>query len=293
MAASPSALAAHDLVLCSGTLGERPWLEKVDAAARAGFRGVSIYVSEYVAAVEAGTSASRLRRAVDDRGLRVAEVDGPIRWLPDHARNRPDRRPLVDIEQFLTIADTLGARSWTVLEPWFVPIASDNELDGAAEAFASLCDRAAEVGVVAHLEAYPWSGVADSRTAFEIVRRADRPNGGIVVDTWHLWRGSDHGVLAPNIPGAAVLGIQLADALEEPAGELPDECRHHRLLPGEGVARPAPVLADLRRRGCTAPVGIEVFSDRLRSMPPGRAAELAYAAAQRCVDDAVAWMSLT
>jgi sugar phosphate isomerase/epimerase len=294
MTAAPNALAADDLVLCSGTLGERTsWLDKVDAAARAGFDGVSIYVREYLAALDAGTSAASLRQAVDERGLRVAEVDGPIRWLPEHARDRPDRRPLVDVDRFLTIADVLGARSWTVLEPWFVPIASDADLDRAAEGFATLCDRAAEVGVVAHLEAYPWSGVPDSRTAYEIVRRADRPNGGIVVDTWHLWRGPDHGVLAPDIPGAAVLGIQLADAIEQPVGELPDECRRLRLLPGDGVARPTPVLAELRRRGCAAPVGVEVFSDRLRAMPPHRAAELAYAAAQRCVHDAAAWTSST
>jgi sugar phosphate isomerase/epimerase len=292
--AAPTALAADDLVLCSGTLGEHtPWLDKVDAAGRAGFGGVSIYVHEYLAALETGTSASRLRRAVDGRGLRVGEVDGPIRWLPEHGRDRPDRRPLVDVEQFLTIADVLGARSLTVLEPWFVPIASDRDLERAAEGFATLCDRAAEVGVVAHLEAYPWSGVPDSRTAFEIVRRANRPNGGIVVDTWHLWRGPDHGVLAPDIPGAVVVGIQLADALEAPAGELPDECRRLRLLPGEGVANPAAVLAELRRRGCAAPVGVEVFSDRLRALPPDRAAELAYAAAQRVVHDAVAWTSST
>jgi len=53
------------------------------------------------------------------------------------------------------------------------------------------------------------------------------------------------------------------------------------------------VLAELRRRGCLAPVGVEVFSDRLRAMPPDRAAELAYAAAQRCVRDASSWTSST
>ena len=293
MTAAPRVLAADDLVLCSGTLGERTsWLDKVDAAGRAGFGGVSIYVHEYVAALDAGISGSHLRRAVDERDLRVGEVDGPIRWLPEHARDRPDRRPLVGIDLFLTIAETLGARSLTVLEPWFVPIATHTEVERAAEAFAALCDRAAEVGVVAHLEAYPWSGVPDSRTAYEIVRRADRPNGGIVIDTWHLWRGPDHGVLA-DIPGAAVRGIQLADAGAEPLGDVPDECRRHRLLPGEGVAGPASVLAELRRRGCLAPVGVEVFSDRLRAMPPDRAAELAYAAAQRCVRDASSWTSST
>ena len=105
MTAAPTALTADDLVLCSGTLGERtPWLAKVDAAARAGFGGVSIYVREYLAALDSGMSASRLRQAVDERGLRVGEVDGPIRWLPEHTQDRPDRRPLVDVDLFLTIS---------------------------------------------------------------------------------------------------------------------------------------------------------------------------------------------
>src|SRR5947207_1757425 len=180
-------LGPEDLVLCSGSLGEdTPWLGKVDAAADAGFDGLSIYVHEYIAALEAGVSPSVLRRALDDRALRLAEVDCPVRWLPQHQHDREDRRPLVDLDLVLEIAEILGARSINVLEPWFEPIATEAAFDTAAEGFAAVCDRAAPLGVVVHIEAYPWGGIPDMSTAYEIARRAGRANGGIAVDTWHL-----------------------------------------------------------------------------------------------------------
>jgi sugar phosphate isomerase/epimerase len=282
-----ASLGPTDLVLCSGSLGEGPsWIEKVDAAARAGFDGVSIFVYEFVAAIESGLSAGQLRRALDDRGLRLAEVDGPVRWLPQHERDRADRRPLVDLDLVLEIADVLGARSINVLEPWFEPIASEPALDVAGECLAAVCDRAHPLGVLVHVEAYPWGGIADMSAAYEICRRAQRPNAGIVIDSWHLLRGSDAGRLPPDLPGEAVVSIQLSDAPAQREDDLADECRHRRLLPGEGAARPAAVLAELRRRGCSAPVGIEVFSDRLRAMDTVEAASVAFDAGVRMFSSA-------
>jgi sugar phosphate isomerase/epimerase len=280
-------LGPTDLVLCSGSLGEAPsWIDKVDAAARAGFDGISIFVYEYVAARQSGMSAEALRRALDDRGLRLAEVDGPLRWLPQHERDRPDGRPLVDLELALEIAEILGARSINVLEPWFEPIASEAALDTAGECLAAVCDRAAPLGLLVHVEAYPWGGIADMSVAYQISRRAQRPNAGIVVDNWHLLRGNDAGRVPPDLPGEAVVSIQLSDAPAQREDDLADECRHRRLLPGEGAAQPAAVLAELRRRGCTAPVGIEVFSDRLRAMGPVEAARRAFGAGVRVLASA-------
>jgi sugar phosphate isomerase/epimerase len=50
---------------------------------------------------------------------------------------------------------------------------------------------------------------------------------------------------------------------------------HERLLPGEGAGSVADLLAALRRQGCTAPMEVEVYSDRLDALPPGEAARLA------------------
>ena len=45
-------LGPDDLVLCAGTLGSAPLREKIEAAADAGFRGVSLYPADLQQAVQ-------------------------------------------------------------------------------------------------------------------------------------------------------------------------------------------------------------------------------------------------
>src|SRR5262249_49240866 len=150
-------------------------------------------------------------------------------------------------------------------------------VDDAAEAFAGLCDRAAEHNLLVHLEFLPWSRVPDLTTAWEVVRRADRPNGGVAVDAWHWDRSATPSDLATlrAIPGAKVLGIQLDDAPAEAEANLMSATLHQRLLPGDGAIDLAALLAALRAIGAVAPIGVEVFSDELHALGPVEAARRA------------------
>ena len=107
-------------------------------------------------------------------------------------------------------------------------------LDEAAAAFAGLCDRAAEHGLLVHLEFLPWSRIPDLATAWEVVRAADRPNGGLMLDAWHYFRSKPDGALLRSIPGASILGVQLCDAPAVPEPEPLQATLHERLLPGDG-----------------------------------------------------------
>src|SRR5207302_213589 len=82
----------------------------------------------------------------------------------------------------------LGARSMNAVDVF----GGDWDVDDAAEAFAGLCDRAGEHGLVVHLEFLPWSKIPDVGSAWEVVRLAGRSNGGIAIDAWHFFRGGPH-----------------------------------------------------------------------------------------------------
>src|SRR5206468_7881525 len=105
------------------------------------------------------------------------------------------------------IAGALGARSLNAVDVF----GGEWGVDDAAAAFAALCDRAREHGLVVHLEFLPWSRVPNLTTAWEIVRRADRANGGVAIDAWHWFRTDPASDLATlrTIPGEKVLGVQL------------------------------------------------------------------------------------
>src|SRR5262249_30773651 len=160
--------------------------------------------------------------------------------------------------EMFAIADALGARSINAADV----LGGSWSVDDAADAFAGLCDRAAEHGLLVHLEFLPWSRIPDLATAWEVVRGADRANGGVAIDAWHWFRSptpSDLTTLRA-IPGDKVLGIQLDDAPVEPEANLMSATLHERLLPGEGAIDLAALLGALRDIAAVAPIGVEVFS---------------------------------
>jgi sugar phosphate isomerase/epimerase len=99
------------------------------------------------------------------------------------------------------------------------------------------------------------------------VQRANRPNGGLLVDSWHFFRSGSTLDQLRTIPGDQVNYVQIDDAPATPEADLSDETQHRRLPPGDGDLDLVGLLRALREIGCEAPVGPEVFSDDLASQP--------------------------
>ena len=261
-------LGSDDLVLCSGTIRNAPFDLTVRAAADAGFGGISLYYEEYRTALSSGWSDLDLRTFMDDHGITVAELDGRMDWLPGDT-GAPSTGA------FVAAAASLGARSITVLEVRGRRVGDTLALCDVASAFASVCDRAADHDLLAHIEYFPQSGIPDLRTAYEIVRAAGRGNGGVMVDSWHHLRGTDAGRFDPGFPGESILAVQLGDVAPVPSADLAHEMMHHRLLPGTGAGDLAGLVRSVRERGCVAPMEVEVYSDELAALDPFVAARRA------------------
>jgi sugar phosphate isomerase/epimerase len=261
----PRPLGEDDLVLCSGTIARVSLPEAVPIAAAAGFRGLSVYESDYRAARADGWSDAALCSLLDDHDVAIAELDGSMVWLPGSCRGRSR-------DAFLDAAVALGARSVTALEVAGRLRLSD---EVRAECFADLCDAAADRGLLVHLEFFPFSPVNDLVRALALVRSAGRANGGVMFDVWHYVRGPDAGAPIPDGTGAHVLGVQVNDVLPVASDELFHEMMHDRQLPGAGVAPVRDLLLALRSQGCTAPFGVEVYSDELDALGAEEAARRA------------------
>jgi sugar phosphate isomerase/epimerase len=258
-------------VLCSGTIRAASFAHTVSAAGVAGFQGVSLYYNEYAIARAEGWSDADMRALLDDNGVAVAEIDGRMDWLPGDS-GAPG------VADFVAAAAALGARSITALETRGRRVGTDVPLDIVVQAFAALCDRAADHGLLVHLEYFPWSGIAAFATAQEIARTADRANGGVMVDVWHHLRGPDDGGIDFGVGCASVFAVQVSDVASTPHDDLRAEALHHRVLPGQGAGKTAALLRALRQQGCTAPMEVEVYSDELARLAPAEAARRAGAA---------------
>jgi sugar phosphate isomerase/epimerase len=275
-------------VLCSGTLRPGiPFTERAAAATAGGFGAISLWGRDYQDARAEGHSDEDIRLILADHGLVVAELD-PAWWWPPGAAD-VDVGPEFDASrifafgetELFAVADAVGARSLNAVDVF----GGDWTLDQAAEAFAGLCRRAAEHGLLVHLEFLPWSKIPDLEAAWRVVRQADQPNGGLTVDAWHYFRsGSAATGLLRTIPGARVLALQLSDAPARPESDPVHATLHERLLPGEGELDLHALVADLRATGTGAPFGVEVFSDTLDALPSEEAGRRAGAALRQVLD---------
>jgi sugar phosphate isomerase/epimerase len=253
---------SDSLVLCAGTIPHASFRERV-AAARAGrFDGVSLRLRDHARARADGLSDIEMRALLADGGVAVAEIEALTAWRPGLTPARPEHAE----SHVLAVAEAMGARSVSVVEGPGAPL----PVDGAAEAFAALCDRAAERGLLVHIEFWPGSGL-DLVTAAVVVASANRPNGGLLVDTWHLARSPGGMELLGGIPGDRIMALQVSDSapVEEPEADYLAAGLTRRLMPGEGALDLVGFVRLLDVRGCCAPIGVEVCSERLAAEPPG------------------------
>lgn len=131
---------------------------------------------------------------------------------------------------FLETGATLGAKHVLVA-------GYDPEEGRLVETFAAFCDAAAPFGLTGDLEFMPWTAVPDLATAMRVVRAADRPNAGILIDALHFDRSNSKISDIRSVPRQWLNYWQLCDApAERPTTTegLLHTARAERLFPGQG-----------------------------------------------------------
>jgi sugar phosphate isomerase/epimerase len=97
------------------------------------------------------------------------------------------------------------------------------------------------------------------------------PNLGMMLDTWHFARSGGTLAQLAALPQGLISALQLSDRREPPPGTVYTPMGG-RLLPGEGELPLVPLLQGLLGRDPGLTVGVEVFSDELRALPPSEIA---------------------
>ncbi|MCU0906312.1 MAG: sugar phosphate isomerase/epimerase and 4-hydroxyphenylpyruvate domain-containing protein [Rhodobacteraceae bacterium] len=248
-------------VSLSGTLRDR-----LEAAAAAGFDGVEIFEQDFLASDLLPRDVGAMVR---DHGLAITLFQ-PFRdfeGLPEPDRSRAFARAA---RKFDLMAE-LGASRILVCSS--VHPRARGGIDRMAVDFRDLGDLAAPRGITVGFEALAWGRhVSDHRDAWEVVRRADHPNVGLILDSFHtLARGIDPDTIRA-IPGDRIAFVQLADA-PRISMDLLYWSRHFRNMPGEGDLDVVGFLSAVAATGYAGPLSLEIFNDQFRGGLSRRVAE--------------------
>lgn len=241
---------------------------RIRAAADAGFAAVGLYLGAWERLRTDAVEAERIERALDETGLVIANIEVVRGWAsPDCATEACTSQESLAFE----MADRFGCRYLQAIGSYTGSIAQ------AAAGFAALCDRAAEHGLLVGLEWVPsLTNIDNAAVADEIVREADRPNGGFCFDAWHLTRSTNDLGDLRRLDGTKIFATQFNDGTILP--QHPDyleDCLTNRVPPGSGEFALTEMIRILDNLGSTAPIGLEVCSQQLWEGPVAAAAQAA------------------
>ena len=251
---------------------------KLAAVRHAGFSQIMLSARDIAGHVEGVDSAIDAVRA---SGLRVTgfQVLRDFEGLPGHLHEYK-----IDIaKSMLEMGHALGAKVLLVCSSTSTHATGDH--DALARDLRKLAMLAVPLGIKVAYEGLSWGRTINEFTAaWDIVCRADAPNLGIGIDSYHIFATQtaldELDVLDPE----KIFLVQLADFMWQEvrtAEERMATARHFRVFPGEGVHSEA--LADLvtrlDRRGYRGDYSFEVFNDDYQQMPLATVADRARRAA--------------
>ena len=235
-------------------------LDKLEAAAAAGFDGVEIFEADLL--TFEGSPAD-IRRLAEDLGLSNTLFQ-PFRDF--EAMPEPQRaRNLDRAERKFDVMQALGTDLVLVCSNTQEAAIDDDAR--AAEDLRRMSERAAQRGLRVGYEALAWGRhVSRWKHAWKIVQQADHPALGLIVDSFHtLALGDDPSGIA-DLPGEKIFFVQLADAPRLSMDVL-SWSRHFRNFPGQGELDVGGFLGAVARSGYAGPISLEVFNDDFRAAP--------------------------
>jgi 4-hydroxyphenylpyruvate dioxygenase len=239
-------------VSLSGTLRE-----KLEAIAAARFDGIELFENDFI---NFKGSAAQLRAMVADLGLTI-DLYQPFRDFEgvsdaQFQRNLQRAERKFDLMQELDVPLILCCSN---VSPTVI-----DDPERAAAQLHELAGRAATRNLRVGFEALAWGRATNRyRQAWDIVRRADHPHLGLILDSFHTLSLQDDPRGIAEIPGHKIFFLQMADAPLLSMDVL-QWARHHRSFPGQGQFDVEGFLEQVLLSGYTGPLSLEIFNDIFR-----------------------------
>src|SRR5499427_2925075 len=250
-----------DTITLSGSLPH-----KLAAMRDAGFAQVMLKASDLTGHAEGVDDAVR---AIQASGLRVTgfQVLRDFEGLAGHLHDYK-----VDIaKSMLEMARAVGAP--LLLACSSTSTHATQDLDALARDLRKLAMLAVPLGIRIAYEGLSWGRtINEFTTAWEVVSRADAPNLGLGIDSFHILAAKTPLEEIDTLDADKIFLVQLADFMWQEARSFEERIAtawHFRVFPGEGVhsAQVAELVRRLDALGYRGDFSFEVFNDDYQQIP--------------------------
>ncbi|MEU9319791.1 TIM barrel protein [Streptomyces sp. NPDC048295] len=208
-------------------------------------------------------SADKLRGLMTEYGVRLHELEVLFGWNAGGEEAEAARAGEAHVFELAEAAGITTVKSCAVYPPG-VEMPPTEVL---VERFAAMCDRAAEHGLTISLEAMAVMPGFTYQVASDVIAGAGRPNSGLLIDMWHLFRDPTGLGAIEQLTAAQIAAVEFSDGCGTPSSDVMHEVLNARLLPGDGDFDITGLLRTLDAKGVDLTPSVEVLSTDLRALP--------------------------
>ena len=240
-----------------GEISRFDFKDRVEAAARAGFKGIGIWHTD-LEHVTLHRSLKEMRMILDDNGIRYVELEFLTDWFLEGARKEEsDNRK----RRLLEASAALNAKHVKIGDFYN----SACPMSRIVESFAALCAEAGQYGASIGFELMQCAMIDNLKDARIMVETAGAKNGGIILDILQVVNlGISYGDIS-RIPLQYLMGIELNDGTLP--GSLHADPSRARRYCGEGEYDIQGLIRCAQKMGYAGPWAVEVMSKELAILP--------------------------
>ncbi len=236
-----------------GEISRFEFKDRVEAAARAGFKGIGLWHTD-LEHILLHRTLEEMRIILNDNGMEHLELEFLTDWFLTGARKaESDSRK----RRLLEASAALQAKHVKIGDFYN----SACPLPRIIEAFAALCQEAAGYGATIGFEFMASAMIDNLKDALTLVETAGAKNGGLILDIVHVVTLGITYEEISRIPLQYVINVELND------GTLPGSPRYDpsraRRFCGDGEFDIKGFIKCLKMIGYTGPWAVEVFSEEL------------------------------
>lgn len=239
-----------------GEISRFDFKDRVEAAAKAGFKGIGIWHTDLEHILQHRT-LKEMRTILDDNGIRHVELEFLTDWFLDGARKVESdsrKRRLLEASQALHAKHIKIGDFYNTACP----------MPRIIEAFAALCKEAEAYGATIGFEFMASAMINNLKDSLTMVETADPKNGGLILDIGHVVNLGITYEAVSRIPLQYLINLELNDGTLLGSPRY-DPSRVRRFC-GEGEFDIKGFIKCVNKMGYTGPWAVEVFSEELTGL---------------------------
>lgn len=248
------------------TLKKGSLLDNIELCSKHGFSNIEIRKGNLIRYLRQGGTLEKLRDVLVERRVYAASVNAleSITFLTKNSG-----RMLKEIADWsFSACRTINCDCMEVIASFEIEDKSEKEIvDETSQSLLRLSDLAEKYNMNLALEfmAVPGSSVKSFNQCLEIIRKTNRDNVGMLLDTWHFYAGGSNPAEILQMNSGEVFMLHVSDCPQYEPFTAP---RSESYWPGEGAIPLEKIVRNLKSIGYGGMCSMEVMSPQIHELSP-------------------------